>query len=75
MADYDAIIVGAGHNGLIVALYLARAGWRVLVVEQALNIGGAVQTAEITLPGFKHDLFASNLTLFTASPAYREFKS
>jgi phytoene dehydrogenase-like protein len=75
MADYDAIIVGAGHNGLVVALCLARAGWRVLVVEQALNIGGAVQTAEITLPGFKHDLFASNLTLFTASPAYREFKS
>lgn len=75
MADYDAIVVGAGHNGLICALYLARAGYRVLVVEQSIDVGGAVQTAEVTLPGFKHDLFASNLTPFTTSPAYRELQS
>ena len=75
MADYDAIVIGSGNNGLICALYLSQAGWRVLVLEQADDVGGAARTAEVTLPGFKHDLFATNLTLFTASPAYRDFKS
>jgi phytoene dehydrogenase-like protein len=71
--DFDAIIVGAGHNGLICALYLAKAGYRVLVLEQAEDIGGACRSAEVTLPGFTHDLFATNFTLFTASIAYRDF--
>src|SRR3954466_4184701 len=71
--DFDAIIVGAGHNGLICALYLAKAGYRVLVLEQADEVGGACRSAEVTLPGFTHDLFATNFTLFTASRAYRDF--
>ena len=53
MADYDAIVVGAGHNGLTCALYLANAGWRVLVVERGPEIGGGMRTAELTLPGFR----------------------
>jgi phytoene dehydrogenase-like protein len=74
MADYDAIVVGAGHNGLVCALYLARAGWRVLVVERSSEVGGGVRTAEVTLPGFRHDLYATNVSFFAGSPVYRELK-
>jgi phytoene dehydrogenase-like protein len=73
MADYDAIIVGAGNNGIACALYLARAGWRVLVLERASDVGGAARSGEVTLPGFQHDLFATNFTSFTASPVYADF--
>jgi phytoene dehydrogenase-like protein len=75
MADYDAIVIGSGNNGLVCALYLAQAGWRVLVLEQASEVGGAARTSEVTLPGFKHDLFATNFTLFAVSPAYRDFQA
>lgn len=74
MADYDAIVVGAGHNGLVCALYLARAGMRVAVVERSKTIGGAVRSGEVTLPGFQHDLFATNVGLFVVSPIYRDFR-
>ncbi len=66
----DAVIVGAGHNGLACAFVLARAGWEVLVVERAGAPGGAIRTAEVTLPGFRHDLFAMNLNLFASSPFF-----
>ncbi len=75
MADCDAIVIGAGHNGLVAALYLARAGWRVEVLERADAVGGALRTEEVTLPGFKHDLYATNLSVFAASPAYRDFRA
>ena len=52
MANYDVIIIGAGHNGLVTAAYLARAGRRVLVLERRAVIGGACVTEEIW-PGFK----------------------
>ncbi len=71
---YDAIIIGAGHNGIVTGIYLARAGWKVLVLERNDEPGGAVRTAEVTLPGFRHDLFATNLNLFAGSPFYSEFK-
>ena len=51
-ARYDAILVGAGHNGLVTACYLARAGLRVLVLERRYIVGGACVTEE-TFPGFK----------------------
>ncbi len=69
----DAVIIGAGHNGLAAAILLARAGWDVSVVEAANEPGGAVRTAEVTLPGFRHDLFATNLNLFAGSAFYAEF--
>ncbi|HVO91410.1 MAG TPA: NAD(P)/FAD-dependent oxidoreductase, partial [Terriglobales bacterium] len=75
MADYDAIIIGAGHNGLVCALYLARAGWRVLLLEQAKEVGGGLRSAELTLPGFLHDRYATNVALFANSPVYRELKN
>src|SRR5438445_298260 len=52
MQIYDAIIVGGGHNGLVTAGYLARAGWKVLVLERRKVVGGACVTEEL-FPGFK----------------------
>ena len=52
MPSYDVIIIGAGHNGLVTAAYLARAGRRVLVLERRDRVGGACVTEEVW-PGFK----------------------
>jgi phytoene dehydrogenase-like protein len=69
--SYDAIIIGSGHNGLASAVHLAKHGWKVGVFERNRSAGGAVQTREVTLPGFRHDLFAMNLGLFAGSPFMR----
>ncbi|WP_447973747.1 phytoene desaturase family protein [Nitrospira sp. Kam-Ns4a] len=60
---YDAIIVGAGHNGLVTACYLARAGWKVLVLERRSVVGGACVTEEV-FPGFKVSTAAYLVSLF-----------
>lgn len=72
---WDAIIVGAGHNGLAAAVHLCSKGWKVLVLERAATPGGAVKTAEVTLPGFRHDLYAMNLSMFAGSPFYAAHKA
>ncbi|MEM7692810.1 MAG: NAD(P)/FAD-dependent oxidoreductase [Pseudomonadota bacterium] len=64
----DAIVIGAGHNGLAAALHLAMSGLSVVVLEREAEVGGAVRTAEVTRPGFRHDLYAMNLSLFAGSP-------
>src|ERR1700678_2487919 len=74
MASYDAVVVGSGVNGLAAALHLASKGWKVAVCERADVAGGAVKTAEVTLPGFRHDLYAMNLGLFAGSPFVAEHK-
>ena len=71
---YDAIVVGAGHNGLAAAVHLASKGWKVGVFERAGVAGGAVKTAELTLPGFRNDLYAMNLSLFAGSPFFAAHK-
>ena len=71
MTAFDVVVAGAGHNSLICAAYLARAGMRVLVLERAQRIGGDTSTEEVTLPGFRHDLCASAHTVFQASPIVR----
>jgi phytoene dehydrogenase-like protein len=69
---YDVVVIGAGHNGLVAATYLARAGMSTLVLERNERVGGAVASGEITRPGFVHDLFATNQNLFLGSPAFAE---
>jgi phytoene dehydrogenase-like protein len=63
LRSFDVVIVGAGHNGLVAAAYLARAGWRVLVVERRDIVGGACVTEELW-PGFKVSTAAYVNSLF-----------
>jgi phytoene dehydrogenase-like protein len=66
----DAIVVGAGPNGLAAALTLARAGLSVQVLEGAQTAGGGCRTAELTLPGFAHDVCSTVHALAVASPFF-----
>jgi phytoene dehydrogenase-like protein len=68
----DAIVIGSGHNGLVAAAYLARAGWTVEVLERNAAPGGAVATEELTRPGYRHDTFSSWHPLFHTSAAWAE---
>src|SRR5260370_8229484 len=67
----DAIVIGAGHNGLVAANLLADAGWDVLVWEATDRPGGAVQTAEWT-PGYRSDVCSAFYPLGVSSPALAE---
>ena len=71
---YDFIVIGAGHNGLACAAYLAKAGAQVLVVERSNRVGGACHTEEATLPGFKHNLCSVVHTHIPLSPVYRDLE-
>ena len=69
--EYDAIVVGAGPNGLSAAIVLAEAGLSVLVVERAGTIGGSARSEELTLPGFVHDVGAAVVPLAVGSPFFQ----
>ena len=60
MKEYDVVIAGGGHNGLACGAVLAKEGLSVLVAERSKWVGGGVVTREVTLPGFKHDLYGSS---------------
>src|SRR5580693_8932880 len=70
----DAVVIGAGHNGLAAAARLADRGWSVAVVEANAEPGGAVKTRDLTLPGFRHDLCAMNLSMFAGSGFFAAHK-
>src|SRR5262245_53548732 len=72
MKTVDVVVVGSGHNALVTAAYLARAGRSVLILEKNDRPGGLVRTEELTLPGFKHDVYSAAHPLFTTGPAYAE---
>jgi phytoene dehydrogenase-like protein len=72
--DVDAVVIGAGHNGLVAANLLAERGWRVLVLEEQAMPGGAVKSGELTEPGFTSDLFSAFYPLAAVSPALRALR-
>lgn len=69
--EYDAIVVGSGPNGLSAAIVLQQAGLSVLLVEGKDTIGGGMRTAELTLPGFKHDICSAIHPMAAASPFFK----
>jgi phytoene dehydrogenase-like protein len=67
---WDHVIIGSGINALVAAARLTGKGARVLILEREDEVGGCMKTAEITLPGFHHDVMAATFVLFLTSPAH-----
>lgn len=67
----DAIVIGAGPNGLVAAIALADAGWDVVLLEANESVGGAVSSAEVTSPGYRTDMFSAFYPLAAASPVIK----
>src|SRR5687768_18575043 len=74
MRPVDVVVAGAGHNSLVSAAYLARAGFEVLVLEARPVVGGNTATEELTLPGFHHDSCSTAHNVIQARPAIRELR-
>jgi phytoene dehydrogenase-like protein len=70
----DVVVAGAGHNSLVTAAYLAKAGFEVLVLEERPVVGGNTATEKLTLPGFLHDSCSTAHNLIQASPAIKELR-
>jgi len=70
---YDAIVIGAGHNGLCLAAYLQRAGLSTVVVERRHEEGGGVNTEEPVLPGYRHNMHAQYMEFFDIMPMIQDF--
>jgi phytoene dehydrogenase-like protein len=71
-ATYDAIIIGAGHNGMALGAYLARSGWDVAIFEKRAEEGGGLCTEELTKPGFLHNVHCNYHTLVGVCPVYAD---
>jgi phytoene dehydrogenase-like protein len=72
MNSADVVVIGAGHNSLIGAAYLAAAGLEVVVLEEQPHVGGNTVTEELTLPGFRHDSCSSAHVLIQTNPVIRD---
>jgi phytoene dehydrogenase-like protein len=72
VTSYDAVVVGAGPNGLAAAITLAQAGRSVAVFEARDTVGGGTRSAELTLPGFVHDICSAIHPLGIGSPFFRD---
>jgi phytoene dehydrogenase-like protein len=72
VAEHDAVIVGSGVNSLACGALLARAGWRVCVLERNDWLGGAIHTAELTEPGYLHDVFSAWHPLWVGGAAHAQ---
>jgi len=70
--EYDAVVIGAGPNGLAAAITVAQAGRSVLVIEGQDTIGGGARSAELTLPGFVHDVCSAVHPMGAWSPFFRQ---
>src|SRR5262245_60111109 len=68
--DYDAVVVGAGPNGLAAAIFLQQRGLSVLLLEGSSTVGGGMRSAELTLPGFIHDICSAVHPLAAGSPFF-----
>jgi phytoene dehydrogenase-like protein len=68
--DFDAVVVGSGPNGLAAAIVLKQAGLSVLLIEAKDTIGGGLRSAELTLPGFTHDICSAIHPMAAASPFF-----
>ena len=70
-SDYEVVIAGGGHNALACAALLTKYGVKTLVVERNDWVGGGVLTREVTLPGFKHDLYGSSHVWIHINPTFK----
>jgi phytoene dehydrogenase-like protein len=73
-ATYDAVIIGAGHNGMALGAYLAKSGWDVAIFETRAEEGGGLCTEELTRPGFLHNVHCNYHTLFGVCPVYHDLE-
>jgi len=71
-SEYDAVVIGSGPNGLSAAITIARTGRSVVVLEAENQIGGGARSAELTLPGFIHDLCSTAHPMAVSSPFFRD---
>jgi phytoene dehydrogenase-like protein len=70
--NYDGIIIGAGHHGLVLGSYLAKCGLDILLVDRRLQYGGGLSTQEVTQPGFYHNLHSINHFHISATPWFHD---
>jgi len=74
MSNYDGIIIGAGPNGLALGGYLAKAGQKILLLERRMEIGGGLQSEQVTLPGFLHNTHAVYHAMVDYAPVFADLE-
>ena len=72
--NYDGIVIGAGHHGLVLSSYLAKAGLRILLLDRRLAYGGGLNTSEVTKPGFYHNLHSINHFQISETPWFKDLQ-